>query len=78
MVDELKPVDKIQLTDRVKFGERYLRDCVDKIAGKDILPKKRKLKKQKEADEATEEEMRSPYDNLKVPKEKPHDLDESI
>ena len=75
MVDELTPVERAQLIDRVRFGERYLRDCVDKISGRDMT-KKRKLKKG-ELRTNTAEEAHSPYD-VSVPKEKPHDFDESI
>ena len=78
MVDELKPIDKSWLVDRVRFGERYLRDCIDKISGKDSFTKKRSPKQQETAEETKTEEDHSPYDDLNVPKEKPHSLDKSI
>ena len=75
MIDELTPVERTRLIDRFRFGERYLRDCVDKISGRDMTKKYKAKKGEIKAN--TAEETHSPYD-VSVPKEKPHNLDESI
>lgn len=78
MVDELKPIDKSWLVDRVRFGERYLRDCIDKISGRNSFAPRLNPKRRETANEAKTEENHSPYDDLEIPEEKPHSLDESI
>lgn len=77
MVDELKPIDKSWLIDRIRFGERYLRYCIDRITNKNAFSKNRKdkIRKQQNKDET---HGTSPYENLSVSKEKPHSLDEEI
>lgn len=75
MVDELKPIDKSWLVDRIRFGEQYLRDCINKIANKTSIKNKREKKKEKDK---PKDGSPSPYDNLSVSKEKPHSLDEEI
>ncbi len=73
MIDKIKPIDKSWVTDRIRSGERYLRYCIDTIAQR--KPKKRQ---DENTDKETEEAEKSPYDNLSVPKEKPHSFDENI
>ena len=76
MVDELKPIEKSWFTDRIRLGERYLRDCIDKIANKNAYAKN-KIKKRQKKDEP-EDGNPSPYEGLSISKEKPHSLDEEI
>jgi len=76
MVDELRPIEKSWFIDRVRLGERYLRDCIDKIANKNASTKKKSKKRQN--DDAPEDDHTSPYDGLSVSKEKPHSLDKEI
>ncbi len=78
MVDELKPIDKSWLVDRIRFGERYLRDCIDRIANKNAFSKNRKDKIKKQQNKETTDSSTSPYDGLGVSKERPHSLDEEI
>ena len=78
MVDELKPIDKSWLVDRIRFGERYLRDCIDRITNKNAFSKKGKDKIKKQENKGTKDGITSPYDGLGVSKEKPHSLDEEI
>ena len=46
MVNKLKPIEKSRLIDRVRFGERYLRDCINKIVNKNPSRKKKIQKPQ--------------------------------
>lgn len=87
MVDELKPVARSQLIDRIRFGEKYLSYNLDDIAHtksfstsrdiKKILDQKRLSKKDREAGR-DDVESESPYDNLSVPQDAPHDIDKLI
>ena len=78
MVDELKPIDKSWLVDRIRFGERYLRDCIDRINNKNAFSKNRKDKINRQQNKGTKDGSTSPYDGLGVSKERPHSLDEEI
>lgn len=77
MIDELTPIERTRLIDRVRFGERYLTDCVDKIIGREVRPIKRQGKNHKNANKPQTEDIHSPY-NLSAPKDKPHDFDKNI
>lgn len=79
MVDEIEPVNKSWFVDRIRYGERYLRDCIDKVTNKNSFSKNRKDKIKKQQNKDTiEDGHTSPYDSLSVSKEKPHSLDEEI
>lgn len=79
MVDEIKPIEKSWLIDRVRLGERYLKYCIDQIANKNAFNKKKENKVKKEQDKGTSKDNdTSPYDGLSLSKEKPHSLDEEV
>ena len=86
MIDEIKPVSKSWLVDRVRFGERYLRynlaDITNKKAFEGLSIVKRTLKNQKDSESTIEninnKSNDSQYDNLSVSKETSHDIDKLI
>ena len=89
MVDEIKPVSKSWLVDRVRFGERYLRynlaDITNKKAFEGLAFVKNALNSERDLESTTdnknnEETMSkdSQYENLDVSEEPPHDIDKLI
>jgi hypothetical protein len=78
MVDELRPVAKSWFIDRIRFGEKYLRYNLDDIVTGDHFSNLRDIKTMLDQKKSEEDTRDSPYDNLTVPKEKLHDIDELI
>lgn len=80
MVDELKPITKSWFIDRIRLGERYLRYNLDDIVNVEHFNNLRNIKTalgHRKPDEE-EETSDSPYDNLSVSKDTPHETDELI
>ena len=89
MIDEIKPVSKSWLVDRVRFGERYLRynlaDITNKKAFEGLSYVKSVLNSEKDIESVTDKKKNrkdlskdSQYDNLNVSEETPHDIDKLI
>jgi len=89
MIDEIKPVSRSWLIDRVRFGERYLRYNLEDITNqkafenlsqvKIILNNKIDYEEIIEKDKVVEKSSNdSQYDNLDVSKETPHDINKLI
>lgn len=75
MVDKIEPINKSRLIDRIRFGERYLRDYIDTITNKTA---RRKKQKNGPKEPQNKDSRSSAYDNLSVPQEPEHSLDEEV
>ena len=87
MVDEVKPIDRSWLADRVRLGERYLRYNLEDIGNRNLfdnLPniknslEERKSSKKTAKKDTDVKENNSAYDNLTVSKDTPHDVNNLI
>ena len=76
MVNKLEPIEKSRLIDRVRFGERYLRDCINKIVNKNPSRKK-KIQKPQDKNKSKDNHT-SPYEDLEISKENTHSLDTEV
>lgn len=89
MIDEIKPVSKSWLVDRVRFGERYLRynlaDITNKKAFEGLAYVKSDLNSERDLESTIDKKKNektmskdSQYENLDVSEEPLHDIDKLI